>query len=328
MSEAKKIDPLYEPFKLYPVKYPFAMEYFNTGLSNTWFPQEVPLGEDIYDWQHKLTEEDKKCFKLFLSFFGTAEGLVANNIVLSLYALFTEPEIRLYLGRQAFEELLQTVSFNYIIDTLNLDRAELYAIEKKRDIYEKEIFLTNMTKMLRETKFKTEHERIRMLLKNLWTFYGILEGLFFFSGFLIGLMFENKQLLKNSAVLIRYTLRDESVHLAFGFDLMRAIIAEHPKIMTDDFKKELAKMIKAAVDLEIKYAKQTVHEKIVGITAEQYAEHVKYIADRRLESISLPKIYKIASPMKWATTISDLPELINFFEAKPFDYQFRVSTIA
>lgn len=314
----------YNPLKLFPVKYPFAMEYFNTGLSNTWFPQEVPLGEDIYDWEHKLTEADKECFRNFLSFFGTAESLVANNLTLSLYSMFDEPEIKLYLGRQSYEELLQAVSFNYIIDTLGLDREEIYAIEKKKEILEKEIFLTKMTKMLRESEFKTKHDKVKGIIRNMWAFYGILEGLFFFSGFLIGLMFENKQLLKNSAVLIRYTLRDESVHLAFGFDVLRSLIAEHPKIMDDKFKKELIAMMKKAVELEVKYANKIVPEKVIGMTSEQYAEHVKYIADRRLESIGLPKVYKVGSPIKWATTIADLPELINFFEAKPFDYQFKV----
>lgn len=320
----KHIGKEYSPFKLYPVKYPFALEYFNIGLSNTWFPQEVPLGEDVQDWEQKLTEADKQCLKYVLSFFGTAEGLVANNIGIAKYGLFNESELRMYLGRQEFEELLHSLTFNYIIDSLNLDRDEIYNVEKMKEVYEKEAFVTQYTKALHETKFKSEHDMIKSMLRDLWAFYGILEGTFFFSGFLIGLAFENRQLLKGMGTLIRYILRDESVHLAFGFDLMKALIVQHPKIMTEKFKKELIDMMKKAVELEIKYAKLVVPAQVVGITQEEYAQHVKYIADRRLETIGLKKIYNVESPMKWATMIADLPELINFFEAKPFDYQFKV----
>jgi len=314
----------YGPFKLYPLKYPFAQEYFDIALANTWFPQEVPLGEDLIDWESKLTKADKQCLQHFLSFFGTAEALVANNIGLAKYGMFSEAEIRMYLGRHEFEELLHAQTFNYIIDSLNLDRNELYTVEKVKEIFEKESFITGYTRILRETKFKTEHDKIRALFKDLWAFYGILEGTFFFSGFLIGLAFENRQLLKGIATLLRYILRDESVHLAFGFDLMKAIAAEHPKIMDNKFKHELSSMMEKGVQLEIKYAMKALPSAVIGLTHEQYIMHVKYIADRRLEAIGLKKRYNVESPLKWATTITDLPELINFFEAKTFDYQFKI----
>ncbi|MGH2809973.1 MAG: ribonucleotide-diphosphate reductase subunit beta, partial [Actinomycetota bacterium] len=170
-----------------------------------------------------------------------------------------------------------------------------------------------------------EGDRLRRLLRNLVGYYVIVEGIFFFSGFLVGLSFERRRLLKGLGTLVRYVLKDETVHLAFGVDLIAALAAENPHIMTPEFRGELAGLIHQAVQLEDEYAAAAMPDAILGMNASVYTQYVRYIADRRLARIGLPKAYNQTNPARWLAAHADMPELVNFFEAKPIDYQLAVS---
>ncbi len=316
----------YDVIELNPIRYPFALDYFDLGCANTWFPKEIPLGEDVEDWNSRLTDTERHYIRWMLGFFCTAESLVANNLAMALYPHLPIPEARLYLGRQAYEEMNHTITFDYVIKTLNLDRDELYRMHAScPEMAAKERFETELTRRLLEAPASTEAERIRHLIANLVGYYIVMEGIFFFSGFLMGLAFERRRLLKGLGTLIRYVLKDETIHLAFGVDLIGALAAEHPEVMTSAFHLELAEMIRHAVELEEAYAGAAMPEGILGLNRSVYTRYVRYIADRRLQRIGLPKAYGETNPAKWLVAQADMPELVNFFEAKPIDYQLVVA---
>jgi ribonucleoside-diphosphate reductase beta chain len=316
----------YDAVELKDIRYPFALDYFDLGCANTWFPKEIPLAEDVEQWNSVLTEVERHYVRWMLGFFCTSESLVANNLVMALYPQLPIPEARLYLGRQAYEEMNHTVTFDYVIKTLNLNRDEIYRMHATApEMAAKERFETELTKHLVEGDFDNEADRVRHLIRNLVGYYVIMEGIFFFSGFLVGLSFERRRLLKGLGTLIRYVLKDETIHLAFGIDLIAAIVAENPDVMTPAFKAELVDMIKQAVELEEQYAVAAMPEGILGLNTSVYGQYVRYIADRRLQKIGMDKIYGDKNPAKWLVAQTDMPELVNFFESKPIDYESVVS---
>lgn len=321
-----KLSSTYDVIELNPIRYPFALEYFDMGCANTWFPKEIPLTEDVEQWNGSLTEMERHYIRWMLGFFCTAESLVANNLVMALYGQVPIPEARLYLGRQAYEEMNHTITFDYVIKTLNLNRDEIYRMHTTcPEMAAKERFETELTRAVVEGGLEDDDDRMRRLIRNLVGYYVIVEGIFFFSGFLVGLSFERRRLLKGLGTLVRYVLKDETIHLAFGVDLISALAAENPHVMTPEFRSELAGLIHRAVELEDAYAAAAMPEGILGLNASVYTKYVRYIADRRLHRIGLPKVYNETNPARWLAAHADMPELVNFFEAKPIDYQLTVS---
>ena len=316
----------FDVIELNPIRYPFALEYFDMGCANTWFPKEIPLGEDVEQWNHVLTDAERHYVEWLLGFFSTAESLVANNLAMALYPQVPIPEARLYLGRQAYEEMNHTITFDYVIQTLNLDRDRIYRMHATApEIAAKERFETDLTRALLAAGPVDEAERLRRLLRNLVGYYVVMEGIFFFSGFLVALSFERRRLLRGLGTLVRYVLKDETIHLAFGADLIRALADEHPDVVTPAFRRELSELIQSAVELEERYAAAALPEGVAGLNQSVYVQYVRYIADRRLARIGLEKVYGARNPARWLVSQVDMPELVNFFESKPIDYELTVA---
>jgi ribonucleoside-diphosphate reductase beta chain len=306
------------PIELRDGKTSFGFKLYQQGCNNSWFPKEISLSQDKLEYDSKISEMEKHYIKFMLGFFCTAESLVANNITYALYKHVQDPEHKLYLLRQAYEEDNHAVTFLYIIDSLGINRQEIFdmyltvpSIKAKKD-FEEQFTLDLMEKT---TISKRE------LFRNLFGFYAIMEGLYFFSGFLIGLSFGRRQMLSGFASLIQYILRDETVHLGFGMQAMREILQTNPEIMDDELKAELVELMKKAVELESNYAEAAMPEGILGLNKAYYLQYCQYIADRRVSAIGLDPIYRVANPAPWLATQTDLPELVSFFEASSTSYE-------
>jgi ribonucleoside-diphosphate reductase beta chain len=309
------------PFELKDAKPSFAFKLYQQGCSNSWFPKEISLAQDKLEYDTKLSDMEKHYLKYMLGFFCTAESLVANNIAYALYKHVENPEYKLYLLRQAYEEANHTVTFLYIVDSLGLDRQEIFdmyksvpAIAAKKEFEEK----------FTEDLMNKEDISPEDLFRNLFGFYAIMEGLYFFSGFLIGLSFGRRQLLKGVSSLVQYILRDETVHLGFGMQAMRQMIQENPSILSDSLVEEMKNLMMKAVELEAAYAEVAMPEGILGMNKNYYLQYCQYIADRRMTALKMDPIYKVPNPAPWLATQTDLPELVSFFEATPTSYESRV----
>lgn len=314
-----------DPNKILPIEYKWARQHYKTGVANNWVPEEVNMQKDVEMWRSRdaLTEDERRVVLWNMGFFSTAESLTANNIVLAVYKHITNPECRQYLLRQAYEEAVHTDTFIYCCDTLGLDPEEVYNMYTRiPSIKRKDDFVVDITKSVLDPNFSTEGTAdIQRFVHDLVGYYVIMEGIFFYAGFVMMLSFLRQNKMVGVGEQFQFILRDESVHLAFGSDLVNVIADENPEIWTNDLKDRITENVKKAVELECEYAKDCLPKGILGLNADLIGEYVKYIADRRLERIRLPKIYGVKNPFPWMSEIIDLKKEKNFFETRVTEYQ-------
>lgn len=317
-----------DPNKILPMRYKWAREYYKAGVANNWTPEEVPMMDDIELWKKTedrggLTADERRMILWNLGFFSTAESLTANNIVLAVYRHVTNPECRQYLLRQAFEESIHTDMFIYACDSLGLNPDEIYNMYFTiPSIKAKDDFVIEMTQSILEPTFETKTPQdVQRFVHDLVGYYVIMEGIFFYAGFAMMLNMLRNHKMIGIGEQFQYTLRDESIHLAFGSDLINTIVQENPEIWTNEFKADLVEKIKKSVDLEDAYARDALPTGIMGMNSTIIREYLEHIADRRLERIGLPKQYGSANPFPWMSEIVDLKKEKNFFETRVTEYQ-------
>jgi ribonucleoside-diphosphate reductase beta chain len=314
-----------DPNKILPMKYHWARKHYKDGVANNWTPEEVNMQKDVEMWRSPdaLSSHERRLVMWNMGFFSTAESLTANNIVLTVYRHITNPECRQYLLRQAFEEAIHTDTFIYCCDTLGLDPDEVYNMYMNiPSIKAKDDFVIEITRSILDPGFTTEgKENIQRFVHDLVGFYVIMEGVFFYAGFVMMLSFLRQNKMVGVGEQFQFILRDESVHLAFGTDLINTIVMENPEIWTEDFKSKLVANIKRAVELEHAYARDCLPKGILGLNADAIHQYVKHIADRRLERINLPKLYNVANPFPWMSEVIDLKKEKNFFETRVTEYK-------
>ncbi|RZH67834.1 ribonucleotide-diphosphate reductase subunit beta [Natrinema altunense] len=317
-------DAEHDPNKILPIDYDWAREYYEAGVNNNWVPEEIPMQDDITQWNgDALSDAERQLVEWNLGFFSTAESLTANNIVLAVYDYVTAPECRQYLLRQAYEEAIHTDTFIYCCDSLGFDPEYLYGMyDRIPSIQEKDEFVVDLTRVINTDGFTIETDEDRRdFLRDLVGFYVIMEGLFFYAGFamMLGLKRQNKMV--GVGQQFEYIMRDESLHLGFGIDLINQIRAEHPDAWTDEFGDEVIDLITEAVELEEIYAYEACPDGLLGMSAEQFTEYVEHIADRRLEQLDLPEQYGTENPFPWMSEQVDLNKEKNFFETQVTEYQ-------
>ncbi|REJ74175.1 MAG: ribonucleotide-diphosphate reductase subunit beta [Acidobacteria bacterium] len=318
-----------DPNKILPITYPWAREYYKNGIANNWTPEEISMQKDVEQWKsgQVLSDTERRLILWNLGFFSTAESLTANNIVLAVYNHVTNPEARQYLLRQAFEEAVHTDTFIYCCDTLGLDPDDVYNMYLTiPSIREKDQFVVGLTQSVFDPNFTTEGtENIRRFVRDLIGFYVIMEGIFFYAGFAMMLALRRQNRMVGIGEQFEYIMRDESLHLAFGCDLIKTICAENPEVWNDEFQAEVVGLIVQAVELEKQYAVDACPEGVLGINAEKFCQYVEHVADRRLERLGLPKQYNRENPFPWMSQSTDLAKEKNFFETRVTEYQTGAS---
>lgn len=312
--------------QLVPFKYKWAWDKYLAACANHWMPNEINMAADIALWKSAdgLTEDERIIIKRNLGFFATADSLVANNLVLAVYRHITNPECRQYLLRQAFEEALHTHAYQYVIESLGLDEAEVFNMYRELpSVARKASWALPFTQSLGDPNFHTGTTASdQRLLRDLIAFYVVFEGLFFYVGFTQILSMGRRNKMTGTAEQFQYILRDESMHLNFGIDVINQIKYENPHLWTNEFQAQMIELVKHGVELEYQYAIDTMPRGILGLNAEMFREYLYYIANRRLVQIGLPEIYKAAeNPFPWMSEMMDLRKEKNFFETRVIEYQ-------
>ncbi len=326
VSEKKMINSRADVNQLVPFKYDWAWQKYLDGSANHWMPQEINMTADVALWknQNGLTEAERRIVMRNLGFFSTADSLVANNIVLSVYKHITNPECRQYLLRQALEEAIHTHAYQYVIESLGMDEGEIFNMYKEiPSVAKKAAWALPFTKSLSDQSFETgTEENDKILLRNLIAFYCVLEGIFFYCGFTQILSMGNRNKMTGTAEQFQYILRDESMHVNFGIDMINQIKLENPHLWDEEMQKEAQTMILQGTQLEIEYAEDTMPKGILGMNSEMMAEYLRFIANRRLTQIGLEEAFPNASnPFPWMSEIMDLRKEKNFFETRVIEYQ-------
>lgn len=310
--------------QLMPLKYHWAWEHYQNGCANHWMPTEVPMTKDIETWRsNRLSGAERRVIMRNLGFFSTAESLVGNNLVLAIFKHITNAECRQYLLRQAFEEAVHSHTFLYVVDSLGLDEGEVFNMyHEVPSIAKKDLFETELTAEVLDPDFSTTtDEGAQTLLKNLIGYYIIMEGVFFYTGFVMMLSFHRRNLMTGIGEQFQYILRDETIHLNFGIDLINGIKSENPQLWTPDFQQTMVDRVRQAVELELEYAADCLPSGVLGLNSELFRSYVQYVADRRLERIGLPMQYRSSNPFPWMSETMDLAKEKNFFETRVTEYQ-------
>ena len=312
--------------QLVPFKYEWAWTKYLDGGANNWMPQEINMTQDIALWRSNdgLSEDERKIVMRNLGFFSTADSLVANNLVLSIYRLVTNPECRQYLLRQAFEEAIHTHAYQYCIESLGMDEGEIFNMYREVPaVAKKAAWALKYTQAIGNPQFQTgTTEDDQELLQNLIAFYCVLEGLFFYCGFSQILSMGRRNKMTGVAEQFQYILRDESMHVNFGVDVINQIKNENPKLWTEEFQAKMTQMILEGLALEIEYARDTMPRGVLGMNAQMMEDYLKFITNRRLTQIGLSEQFPgVENPFPWMSEIMDLRKEKNFFETRVTEYQ-------
>jgi ribonucleoside-diphosphate reductase beta chain len=311
--------------RILPHKHKYAWDLFLKSCANNWMPTEISMQNDIKQWKNnEITEDEKLLVKRCLGFFAGSESLVGNNLLLSAFRYVTDAECRQYILRQAFEESLHNLTVVYICDSLDLDIEEVFAAyETIPSIKAKDDFLMQITNDISRQDFDAHSiEGKQEILRNFLTYWIVCEGTFFFSGFAMLLALGRQNKLQGISDQIKYTLRDESSHIAFGTYLINTLIEQNPEIWTQEIQNEFVEHMKKAVELEIAYAHDVLPTGILGLNADMFVEYMHFIGNRRLEGIGLD--YRFPSdknPFPWLSEVVDVQAMGNFFERRVREYQ-------
>ena len=305
------------------MRYPQFYEMFRDAIKNTWTVEEIDLHSDLADLHTKLSPAERHLVSRLVAFFATGDTIVANNLVLAIYRHITNPECRQYLLRQAFEEAIHTHAYQYCIESLGMDESELFNMYREvPSVHDKTAWSLPYTQSLADRDFQTgTPENDQRLLRDLVAFYVVFEGIFFYVGFVQLLSFRRRNRLPGVSEQIEYILRDESMHMNFGIDVINQIKAENPHLWTPAFQLQLRDMIAEATELEIAYARDTMPRGVLGLNAGMFVNYMHYIANRRCAQIGLDPLYPpTESPFPWMAEMVDLRKERNFFEGNVQEY--------
>ena len=311
-----------EDTSLHPMHYKWAYDLYNQAIRNSWFPHEIPLGEDLVDWK-AMTEDERHAVEFLMAFFNPAELIVNRTLALGVYPYIKSPECHLYLARQMFEEANHCVSFEYVLETFPMNRDTIYKIHTVTpSMVAKEEYIVKYLKRMTEVSLDVETVAGKKdFIRNLVAYNIVMEGIWFYSGFMVALSFRQRNQLRNFGSMINWVLRDESLHLKFGIQLIHTVLEENAELLTEDFANEIKNIIIEGVNIEVAYNKDLFPNGILGLNADYVNQYVQYVADRRLEELGLPIHFNVTNPAKWMSTATDVFELVNFFEQQNTSYE-------
>jgi ribonucleoside-diphosphate reductase beta chain len=312
---------------LRPMRYPHFYDRFRDAIRNTWTVEEVDLHSDLADLA-RLTPAERHLVSRLVAFFATGATIVANNLVLNLYQHVNSPEGRLYLSRQLFEEAVHVQFYLTLLDTYvpgEAERAQAFAaVESIPSIRRKAEFCFRWIDSVFELReLRTAADR-RAFLLNVICFAACIEGLFFYGAFAYVYFLRSRGLLNGLASGTNWVFRDESMHMAFAFDVVETVRREEPELFDDELARQVGDMLAEAVECEVQFAEDLLGQGVPGLSLAAMREYLEHVADRRLAQLGLVPRYGSASPLAFME-LQDVQELSNFFERRVSAYQVGVT---
>jgi ribonucleoside-diphosphate reductase beta chain len=312
---------------LRPMRYPLFYDRFRDAIKNTWTVEEVDLHSDLADLK-KLTPAEQHLINRLVAFFATGDTIVANNLVLNLYEHVNAPEARLYLSRQLFEEAVHVQFYLTLLDTYIPDeneRAEAFAaVDNIPSIRDKAEFCYKWIDSIEHLNRLHSKEDRRAFLLNLICFAACIEGLFFYGAFAYVYFLRSRGLLNGLASGTNWVFRDESMHMAFAFDVVDTVRREEPDLFDDELHDQVRQMLREAVDAETKFAEDMLGQGVAGMSLTDMRSYLEHVADRRLAALGLVPEFNSKNPFAFME-LQDVQELSNFFERRVSAYQVAVT---
>lgn len=310
---------LFEPRAYYkPFAFPWAFERYQQQQMIHWLPQEVPLGDDVYDWQHKLTKEEKHLLTQLFRFFTQADVDVSESYAFKYMEAFGHvPELRMMLLAFANMESVHQEAYALLLETVGMDEVEYQAFIKYEAMKNKHEFLANFTV---DDPFETA--------RSMAVISGGVEGVQLFSSFIIMLNFPRYNRMKGMGQIITWSVRDESLHVEGLTELFREHVKAHHDIWNSELKGKIYSDFEHIIDQEDMFIDLCFEMGgINGLEPEEVKTYIRYIADRRLIGLGLKGIFKQKNnPIPWVDEILNGMEHANFFEARATEYSKAATT--
>jgi ribonucleoside-diphosphate reductase beta chain len=309
------------------MRYPAFYDRFRDAIRNTWTVEEVDLHSDLADLR-RMTDAERHLVSRLVAFFATGDTIVANNLVLNLYQHVNSPEARLYLSRQLFEEAVHVQFYLTLLDTYVPDERQRFeafaAIDNIPSIKHKADFCFRWIDSVFELRALTSREERRAFLLNLICFAACIEGLFFYGAFAYVYFLRSRGLLNGLASGTNWVFRDESMHMAFAFDVIEVVRSQEPDLFDDAMAADVRAMVKEAVEAEVQFAEDLLGGGVAGLSTSDMRLYLESVADRRLAALGLAPEYGARNPLAFME-LQDVQELSNFFERRVSAYQVGVT---
>jgi ribonucleoside-diphosphate reductase beta chain len=286
-------------------------DYYSQQNQMHWFPEDVPLHNDVKDWQ-TMTDEEKNLLTQIFRLFTQSDVDVGAGYVDRYMRIFKKPEARMMMSSFANMESIHQHAYSLLLDTVGMPEVEYKAFSEYEAMADKHEYI-NAVKVTKGDK--------KSIAKALAIYSGFTEGLQLFSSFIILLNFPRFGKMKGMGQIITYSIRDESMHVEAMTKLFREFMQENIDLWTDDFKAEIYQACREMVDLEDRFLDLVFEQgDIPGLTKSEMQEYIRYIADRRLLQLGLKPNYEVKdNPLNWLDDVLGV-EHQNFFEGRATTY--------
>jgi ribonucleoside-diphosphate reductase beta chain len=298
--------PVYKPFR-----YPWAYDAWLQQQRIHWLPEEVPLADDVKDWQRMLSPPEKNLLTQIFRFF-TQSDVEVNNCYMRHYSRVFQPtEVQMMLAAFSNMETVHIAAYSHLLDTIGMPEAEYSAFLHYKEMKDKYDY---MQRFGIETK--------KDIALTLAVFGAFTEGLQLFASFAILLNFPRFNKMKGMGQIVTWSVRDESLHTQSIIRLFKTFVEENPEIQGDSLRHEIYKACETIVTHEDAFIDLAFEMGgVEGLAAEEVKAYIRYIADRRLTQLGLQPIYRIESnPLPWLDEMLNGVEHTNFFENRATEY--------
>jgi len=294
-----------------PFDHPWMFDYYSQQNQMHWFPEDVPLHNDVKDWQ-TMTDEEKNLLTQIFRLFTQSDVDVGAGYVDRYMRIFKKPEARMMMSSFANMESIHQHAYSLLLDTVGMPEVEYKAFSEYEAMADKHEYI-NAVKVTKGDK--------KSIAKALAIYSGFTEGLQLFSSFIILLNFPRFGKMKGMGQIITYSIRDESMHVEAMTKLFREFIQENIDLWTDDFKAEIYQACREMVDLEDRFLDLVFEQgDIPGLTKKEMQQYIRYIADRRLLQLGLKTNYNVKeNPLNWLDDVLGV-EHQNFFDGRATTY--------
>lgn len=311
--------------QLAPFKYPWAWDFFLNANKNHWTPLDVNMTQDVHDYNHKLTVEERHVYENVLAYLTTSDILAMRNIGLAVMEKMSAPELQIYQARQVYEESLHTWTYQHCIETIGIDQSEIYnRYRVVPEIYSK-IKLANskLDRVMRSDIDLRDRDNLEEFAMSYLFFAAIFEGCWFYNGFNPIFSLQRRGLMKGTGEQLQYILRDEAMHAAFGMKVVGHLLTEENLTLSPAKVQAMFEESEAAED---RYAKYILQEPILGYSADEHIGHFRFVANRRARALNLKEPFPGAkNRLEWLSEQASLRKEKNFFETRVTEYQTGVA---
>lgn len=299
-------NPVYKPFR-----YPWAYEAWLQQQRIHWLPEEVPLADDVKDWQKNLTQSERNLLTQIFRFFTQADVEVNNCYMKHYSQVFKPTEVLMMLSAFSNIETVHIAAYSHLLDTIGMPEIEYTAFLKYKEMKDKYDYMQGFS-----VANKTE------IAKTLAAFGAFTEGLQLFASFAILMNFPRFNKMKGMGQIVSWSVRDETLHCLSVIRLFRTFVQENPEIWTEELRRDLYLICATIVDHEDAFIDLAFElGGVQGLDASLTKQYIRFIADRRLQQLGLEPLYKIEkNPLPWLDEMLNAVEHANFFENRATEY--------